>query len=376
MGLQRLLNAFPSLSSFHAARIVLMEVVPVRYFEPTLSIEGETRAALEDLEAWLRQFFPAVRLPDRSVIPVVFIGNEQELLQNARDCFQQAEKIVTAHRNLSVSAAVGRQAGRLDELHYSMVSAETELQRRRYEGAGVLIEPADHRAQTPVVENVERTDVCDFARFAHAVVETDTVTAQQVVRCLFLHLEKECVSDLRLVETRIWSFIEQVSSQLTLHGIPADFARRQLYAAFQRSLSWPTYAIVADAMDVEVKNFLEATEGYRRDPRNASIMDAVRFIRANPAEDISLEQLAERAQMSNSYFSRLFKHVVGERFKDYLINSRLEHAKQLLSHTSDKVYEIADSVGFRDHHYFSDVFKRKVGVTPLEYRHRSRSVDQ
>ncbi|TVR67478.1 MAG: response regulator [Spirochaetaceae bacterium] len=371
-GLQRLLVAYPTLSHFPSARIMVMEIVPARYCAEESSIDGKIRAALEDLEAWLRQVCPAVRLPDRPIIPVVFTGDEQESLRIARDCFRRAEAMIS-DRDVTLSAAVGRPAGRLDELHFSMVSAESELQRRRYEGTGILIEPGEDRRQTPIHEDVEYGELDDFAGFAHAVVETDPDTAQQVIRHLFSNLTDECVSDLRLVETRIWSFIEQVSSQLTLYGIPAEIARRQLYTAFERSLSWPTYAIAAEAMDVEVEKFLGVTEGYRHDPRNAAIMDAVRFIRANLAEDISLEQLAERAQMSNSYFSRLFKHVVGEKFKDYLINNRLAAAKQRLSETSDKVYAVAESVGFRDHHYFSDVFKRKIGVTPLEYRHRSRS---
>lgn len=372
MGLQRLLAAFPSLSHFSAARVMLMEVVPARYCKDAPTIDATARAALGELETWLRQACPAVRLPDRPVIPVVFTGSEEEALHSARDCFYQARVLVSARREVALSAAVGRPAARIDELHYSMVSAENELQRRRCEGIGLLIEPDEIPRRTVVDRGAGYRDGDEVGTFCRAVVDIDIVTARQTVRRLFLRFSEECVSDLRLVETRLWSFVAQVSSQLTLHGLPGKVVRGQLQAAFQRALAWPTYSMAADAMDGEITSFLEGTEGYRSDPRNASIMDAVQFIRANLAGDISLEQLAERVQMSPSYFSRLFKHVVGERFKDYLINQRLEVARRLLCETSDKVYTIAEAVGFRDHHYFSDVFKRRIGVTPVEYRHRSQ----
>ena len=81
-----------------------------------------------------------------------------------------------------------------------------------------------------------------------------------------------------------------------------------------------------------------------------------------------LSAAAEKMGISSSYLSRLFKKETGENFLDYLINIRIERSKYLLETTSLHNHEIAAQVGFDSDHYFGQVFKRKCGITPKEYR--------
>jgi two-component system, response regulator YesN len=99
-----------------------------------------------------------------------------------------------------------------------------------------------------------------------------------------------------------------------------------------------------------------------------SIGEAIRFIQDHYQEDISAEQAALHANMSISYFSLLFKQVTGSTFLDYLTGYRMERACFLLLHTEMKTYEIAEKVGYGDPRYFSQVFRKRLNVTPSEYR--------
>lgn len=67
------------------------------------------------------------------------------------------------------------------------------------------------------------------------------------------------------------------------------------------------------------------------------------------------------------YMNRIFKKVNGQTIFSYLTQTRLEHAKMLLQNTSMKVAEIGKRVGFPDEYYFSRVFKKHIGISPIAY---------
>ena len=103
------------------------------------------------------------------------------------------------------------------------------------------------------------------------------------------------------------------------------------------------------------------------------IRDSAAYIDGHFAdEDISLNTLAELANMSPNHFSSVFSQEMGVTFIEYLINRRMEKAKELLMTTDKKSFEIAYEVGYRDPHYFSSTFKKTQGMTPREYRSRGK----
>ena len=72
--------------------------------------------------------------------------------------------------------------------------------------------------------------------------------------------------------------------------------------------------------------------------------------------------------MSESNFARIFTRSMGTAPGQYLINLRIEKAKELLISTDHRIGEIALLVGFSSQGHFDVFFKRKIGVTPSEYR--------
>lgn len=84
--------------------------------------------------------------------------------------------------------------------------------------------------------------------------------------------------------------------------------------------------------------------------------------------DLSLVMLARNYYMNSSYLSRIFKKEVKTSFIEYLIDQRIEKAKQLLRCSNMKSYEVGERVGIYNANYFGVVFKKKTGLTPVEYR--------
>lgn len=83
---------------------------------------------------------------------------------------------------------------------------------------------------------------------------------------------------------------------------------------------------------------------------------------------ITLKEVSTYIGLSRIYFSTTFKKETGYNFSDYLINIRIQNAKQLLIHTDMDIYDIAQKIGYTDRKHFSKVFKKICGMTPTEYR--------
>lgn len=107
---------------------------------------------------------------------------------------------------------------------------------------------------------------------------------------------------------------------------------------------------------------------YEKDKGNPYIRKALRFIADNYFEHLELSTVADFVQLSPSYFSTLFRQVVGVNFREHLCNVRVEESKRLLLSTDFSLADIAISVGFPDQSYYCKMFKRMVGISPGKYR--------
>lgn len=100
------------------------------------------------------------------------------------------------------------------------------------------------------------------------------------------------------------------------------------------------------------------------------IEEAIAYIRAHYAEELSVNGCAEAISLSEGYLSRLFKKETGYTFSAYLAAYRIHVAMRLLRDHHMKVYEVAPQVGYADTNYFSTLFKKSVGISPGEYQDR------
>lgn len=86
------------------------------------------------------------------------------------------------------------------------------------------------------------------------------------------------------------------------------------------------------------------------------------------ADGWSSKDMAERLFYTQSYFCRTFKALFGVSFSAYLNMYRIQQAKQLLINDNCRISQIAGACGFQNTEYFNRLFKKQVGMTPLEYK--------
>lgn len=97
-------------------------------------------------------------------------------------------------------------------------------------------------------------------------------------------------------------------------------------------------------------------------------MDA--FLEEHIAEKITLEQMAEQWHLAPAYFCRRFRKETGLSPMAYLMEKRLEMAKFYLLYTNERIFAIAEKLGFYDQNHFAFCFGKAVGMSPTKYRER------
>lgn len=101
------------------------------------------------------------------------------------------------------------------------------------------------------------------------------------------------------------------------------------------------------------------------------IMTAKSLLESRFTTKVALEDVARQLNISYVWFRTYFKKHTGFSPYDYLLNIRINHARLLLKNSSRSVKEISQSSGFESHQQFSKTFKKKTGLSPVEFRNHS-----
>jgi len=131
-------------------------------------------------------------------------------------------------------------------------------------------------------------------------------------------------------------------------------------------LSKSNYKILSNNSTIEVQQSeAQKKENFVKD-----------YLHRHFKEEISLAEVAKMVGMSQSSFSRFFKHKTGDTLSDYLIEIRLGQAARYLIDTTMNISEICYSCGFNNLSNFNRIFKAKRGMTPKEFRYKYKKNKQ
>lgn len=116
--------------------------------------------------------------------------------------------------------------------------------------------------------------------------------------------------------------------------------------------------------------YLEAVQELENFKGGSSIIKDVKVsVEEHYADpEFSLQDAADHVNLSVQYLSKMFRKEMGVTFVDYLTSVRIRKSIEFLHDEQWKIYEIAEKVGYTTQHYFSNVFKKSLGISPAEYR--------
>lgn len=126
---------------------------------------------------------------------------------------------------------------------------------------------------------------------------------------------------------------------------------------------------ISKALRLLVDHLSERTYFHKENTAMLSRMKTcLSYIEDHYGSDITNQDLMQLCNCSESVLLRSFKQIVGISPQQYLINFRIQKATDLLLSTELKSCDIATACGFHDFSYFTKIFKRTIGMTPIEYR--------
>jgi len=121
-----------------------------------------------------------------------------------------------------------------------------------------------------------------------------------------------------------------------------------------------------------VRNYINVLNDGKPISENEIIKNALTYIHSNIEKKITLEKVATHIHISSNYLCYLFKEKTGFKFCDYINICRINVAKDFLNNSSRSLEIISFECGFNSQSHFSTTFKKYVGVSPNEYRKRTR----
>lgn len=124
------------------------------------------------------------------------------------------------------------------------------------------------------------------------------------------------------------------------------------------------FMVLTNVLDGIFSNELEL----RKRRVSTPIREVKKYINDRFFMNVTLTEVSEFVGMNPSYFSTLFKKETGMGFLEYLTNVRIEEAKELLGDPNRPICDTASEVGYKDIKHFAKQFKKRVGLSPIEYR--------
>jgi two-component system response regulator YesN len=341
----------------------------------TTDADGERERVRAQLRSSLKALFA-------EHTPAVCFQSEQEhgllvcALQTvpSADLMERLEAALRSHTNENVILV----AGISDWAEALSASAPKLLQAARsaalegyYAADRVVFASSDSRID---MRRLIKASTRDEAWLSDAVHAADVAaSARTAAAKLLARLTEDAAlpspAELRLYCRKLLVKLVEAADYLLLE------VREQLTADMAAELEQSrTVAELEQAIVSALTELGSTIQEARRDSKEAVIYKCLAYIDEHYMEDLSLESVSAMFHFNSSYFCQYFKSKLNINFSQYLTQTRLSKAKELLEQSNDKVYQVAAQLGYQDVKYFNRVFKKEFGLTPEEYRSIARSM--
>lgn len=320
------------------------------------------------------------RAPEGKVI--LFQGTDEEEIHCSMNRFmEELKKILNEYEDVSYFGSVGVPVMRLSELSHSYDHASHGFSYRFLTDANQIIsspqlsrekvesDPGIGVIGAEVIKNLDKQKIEEFLRggeideidfFVEEYIKNtgdagknSMIFRQYIVMDMFF-VASHFVTD--FLDDTTKEFSEPFKSVNHMQAVVStlDATKKYIKELFEK---------VMRIRDNQTKQF-----------NNDVVENAKKYINEHYSdEELTLNRVSLEVNVSPNHLSAMFSQKTGQTFVKYLTDIRLKRGKELLKCTNMRSNEICEAIGYKDPHYFSHIFKKNVGCSPMQYRERGGS---
>jgi two-component system response regulator YesN len=319
--------------------------------------EHEKRQVTNQIRDFLEQHVShgsVVFLDETGRIGLLFSWVSKDVIETVRTML---EKYIATPVNIGV----GKPCSQLLDVHTSYTQASHALQNKFYRGTGQIIYFSELGKYEPSEDYPAAKE-------------------QELFECI---KSAECSSEIEQAVNEFYQYILRngpvaIKSVYELSIRLLVGMEKKVLAAADRINGYKSYEVMSivkmetlEEIKLYVSKYFTELADLRsqhdRESHRNIIKKTIQYMERE-CQCATLYSVAQKVYMTPTYLSLLFKTNTGKTFIEQLTDIRMDKAKEMLKSTHLKNYEVAERVGYQDSRYFSQIFKKKVGVSPSEYR--------
>ena len=276
----------------------------------------------------------------------------------------EMQEKVFSNTNATISIGISAISDDPGTIHMIYKQAQKALEYRllRQDGCVILADelaPETDMSLYPISLEKEMLDCIEMG---------DLETSVSRLNEIFAYMTDHRGSSPNFVYTICTGIVVSVLHKAVTCGISTEDIRRNISFGTDRLSEMRSVPELRQKVTELVEYVVCQIHLMRDQQQNGVIGDICRYVEEHYQDNISLDFIEEKFFINASYLSYLFKKKTGQNFIGYLTEVRIENAKKLLRQPELKVYEVGTLVGYGSSRYFSQIFEKKVGMTPTEYR--------
>ncbi len=352
------------------AQALGIDLIARHYLVVILKIELRDRSEKYDHDEYQRTQVVVMQLVEKN--PDVFVlkrdwgdlilmmkGSTSEYLEEECDLLSEEIRQAVAKTRYQLTIGIGTSKNRIADIYQSFVEALVNMQYPAGENKSEWNQAVERaellKVDKSAVENYLRFGVKDgFDEFFNAYIRPlgDTALKSNLIKnYIFVDVVLATAKLVNDLGGDVDNVIPELNSiEMTMSNIKTiDQLQEQAFKILSSGLAYRD-----TQPNGQYKNLIHQIKEYiEHNYTNA---------------ELSLNEVAAQANLSASHFSVVFSQEARQTFKEYLTEIRIKKAKELLRMTSLRSADIAYQVGYNDPHYFSSVFKKNTGFSPIEFR--------
>ena len=277
----------------------------------------------------------------------------------------EIQKVLSTTVDGKIAIGISHEVRGIDNMHNSYLEAVRALEHKFFLGDNAVIHCEDiNRHNT--IQNF-RPDILQ-EKLVQQVRLGCSIQVHEYLNQLFGILKDTSGISMEYIQNICLEIVIDLEKQL-LDIIPGYELNRDEFI-WKDIFSLKTLDELKEWMHFTLDGITGTIYDFRKNSIKTSVKKIMDIISERYMEELTIQSIADEMYLTPNYLSLLFKKNTGKTINEYITKVRMEKAMELLKDPLSRVFEVSQAVGYKNPDYFTRIFKRYVGVNPVEYKER------